>query len=59
MKDQQTLAAPSPTPDEALSRRSVLRIGAIAGLGALFALTACGVGGGGDDDEDDDDDDDD
>ena len=57
MEDQQGIVAPPATPDEALSRRSLLRIGAIAGLGALFALTACGIGGGGDDEDDDEDDD--
>ncbi len=58
MEDQQRIVAPPATPDEALSRRSLLRIGAIAGLGALFALTACGIGGGGGDEDDEDEDDD-
>ena len=55
MEDQQTLAVPSTTPAEAISRRNLLRIGAIAGFGALFVLTACAFGG--EDDEDDEDDD--
>ncbi len=57
MQDQETTPALAFVPDEPLSRRSLLRIGAVAGFGALFALTACGLGGGGDDDDDDDDDD--
>ena len=38
-----------------LSRRSFMRLGTAAGLGALLALTACGNG---DEDEDEDEDDD-
>ncbi len=56
MQDQETMPARPLVPDEPLSRRSLLRIGAVVGFGALFALTACGLGGGGDDDDDDDDD---
>ncbi len=59
MEDHQTLAVPSTTPAAAISRRNLLRIGAIAGCGALFALTACAFGGGGNDEDDEDDDDDD
>ena len=40
---------------ERLSRRRLLHLGTLIGLGALAALTACG---GGDDDDDDDEDDD-
>ena len=58
MQDHETMPASSFVPDEPISRRNLLRIGAIVGFGALFALTACAVGGGGDDDDDDDDDDD-
>jgi hypothetical protein len=43
--------------DERLSRRQLLRLGTVVGLGALVALTACGEGDGDDDDDDDDDDD--
>jgi hypothetical protein len=43
---------------ERLSRRRFLRLGTVAGLGALLALTACGNGGDDDDDEDEDEDDD-
>ena len=57
MEDQETMPARPVVPDEPLSRRSLLRIGAVVGFGALFALTACAFGGGGDDDDDDDDDD--
>ena len=57
MQDQETTPARPFVPDEPLSRRSLLRIGAVVGFGALFALTACAFGGGGDDDDDDDDDD--
>ena len=56
MQDQETTPTSSFVPDEPLSRRSLLRIGAVVGFGALFALTACAFGGGGDDDDDDDDD---
>lgn len=56
MEDQQTIAVLPPTPEAAVSRGALLRIGAIAGLGAVFALTACGFGGGGDDEDDEDDD---
>ena len=59
MEDHQTLAVPSTTPEEAISRRNLLRIGAIAGCGAAFALTACAFGGGGDEEEDEGDEDDD
>ena len=59
MEDEQTIAVPAATPDEVISRRNVLRISAIAGFGALFALTACGFGGGGNDENDEDDEDDD
>jgi hypothetical protein len=41
--------------EDRLSRRRLLRLGALIGLGSLAALTACGEG---DDDDDDDDDDD-
>jgi hypothetical protein len=37
-----------------LSRRRLLRLGTIIGLGALVALTACGEEEDDDDDEDDD-----
>jgi hypothetical protein len=50
--------ATPPTPeehDERLSRRRLLRLGALVGLGALAALTACGESDG-DEDEDEDDD---
>ena len=57
MQDQEMTPARPLVPDEPLSRRSLLRIGAVVGFGALFALTACALGGGGDDDDDDDDDD--
>ena len=57
MKDQETTPARPFVPDEPLSRRSLLRIGAVAGFGALFALTACALGGGGEDEEEDEDDD--
>jgi hypothetical protein len=57
MQDQETTSARPFVLDEPLSRRSLLRIGAVAGFGALFALTACALGGGGDDDDDDEDDD--
>ena len=53
MEDQQTIAVPSTTADEVISRRALLRIGAVVGFGALFALTACGFGGGGGDEDDD------
>ncbi len=56
MQDQETMPARPLVPDEPLSRRSLLRIGAVVGFGALFALTACGLGGGGEDEEDEDDD---
>ena len=58
MKDQEMTPARPLVPDEPLSRRSLLRIGAVVGFGALFALTACALGGGGGDDDDDDEDDD-
>ena len=54
MPDQETTPARPVVPDEPLSRRSLLRIGAVVGFGALFALTACGLGGEGDEEEDDD-----
>ena len=56
MEDQQARPGTHAAPGEAVSRRALLRIGAVAGLAALFALTACGVGGGGDDEDDEDDD---
>ena len=56
MQDQETTPALPFVPYEPLTRRSLLRIGAVVGFGALFALTACALGGGGDDDDDDDDD---
>ncbi len=58
MQDQETMPASSSMPGEPISRRSLLRIGAVVGFGALFALTACALGGGGGDDDDDDEDDD-
>lgn len=58
MADQQPRAVPPPTPDAAIARRNLLRIGVIAGVGAVFALTACGIGGGGDDEDGEDEDDD-
>jgi hypothetical protein len=57
MQDQETMPTNASMPDERISRRSLLRIGAVVGFGALFALTACALGGGGGDDDDDDDDD--
>ena len=57
MQHQETTPANSFVPDEPISRRNLLRIGAVVGVGALFALTACALGGGGDDDDDDEDDD--
>ena len=56
MQDQENAPTYPFLPDEPLSRRALLRIGAVAGLGALFALTACALGGGGDDEDDEDDD---
>lgn len=40
--------------DERLSRRHFLRLGTVAGLGALLALTACGTGDDEEDNEDED-----
>ena len=56
MQDRETTPAHPIVPDEPLSRRALLRIGAVAGFGALCALTACALGGGGDDEDDEDDD---
>ncbi len=57
MQDQETMPTRPLVLDEPLSRRSLLRIGAVVSFGALFALTACALGGGGGDDDDDEDDD--
>ena len=54
------MAAPEATPlapeeqEVQLSRRRLLHLGTLIGLGALVALTACGEGEDDDDDEDDD-----
>ena len=43
---------------ERLSRRRFLRLGTVASLGAMLALTACGNGDDDDDDDEDEEDDD-
>ena len=58
MESQETAPARHHVAGAPLSRRALLRIGAVAGVGALFALTACALGGGGDEDDDEDEDDD-
>ena len=43
--------------DDRLTRRRLLRLGALASVGAMLALSACGSGEDEDEDEDDEDDD--
>ena len=59
MGTDETTTTRDDAPRDRLSRRALLRLGALASAGALLALAACGEEGGGEGEDEDEDEDDD